>query len=154
MTTFPPNHSEYMLDLKGWNKGRILLPPLNYKHYKWDWHLSSSHPQQLASEKWPLGMTGWLGRAGGHSLRNSCFSGLLEGNFNQGQTEISLYRLRPGHVLLDNRKTEDIKQNTEYCHLKPSFGTSDRNNFSSAVPEFFKYLQFLLLKSHRKPKLT
>lgn len=81
-------------------------------------------------------MTGWLGCAGGHSLRNSCFSGLLEGNFNQGQNEISLYRLRPRLVLLDNRKAEEAKQNTQYGNVKPSCGTIYVKILNSAGARF------------------
>ena len=110
--------------------------PKNYQHYKWDWHLSYSHSQQLASEEWPLGMTGWQGCVGGHSPTNSSLSGFLEGNFNQGQAEISFYRLRPRHVLLDKKrhvldKRKAEEANTSYCNVKPSFGTIYTENLNS-----------------------
>lgn len=48
-----------------------------------------SHSQQLALSN-ASGGDRAAGGAGGPSLRNSCFSGLLEGNFSQGQTETGL----------------------------------------------------------------
>ena len=74
-------------------------------------------------------MTGGQGHDGGHSPTNSSLSGFLEGNFNQGQAEISLYRLRPSHVLLDKRKAEGA--NMSYCNIKPSFGAIYMENLNS-----------------------
>ena len=73
-------------------------------------------------------MTGGQVCDGDHSPANSSLSGFLEGN--QGQAEISLYRLRPRHVLLDKRKAEGA--NTSYCNINPSFGTIYMENLNSA----------------------
>ena len=89
-------------------------------------------------------MAGWQGCVGGHSPTNSSLLGFLEGNFNQGQAEISLYRLRPRHVLLDKRKTEE--ENTSYCNVKPSFGTIYTENLNSTGANILTVFATLLFE--------